>query len=330
LGTALQTEAHRSIVIAGDGRRILLDCWPAENAAEPAAIVQILHGLGEHPARYDRFANACCKQGYAVYAHNHRGHGENCVENELGHFADSDGWNNVISDVLGVQQEIRHRHPRSTLVLLGHSMGSYIAQDFVKQNPRNVNALILSGSSLPRRRQLVPGHLIARLIAWRQGTRAKSELLNKMGFGEFNKHFVPNRTAFDWLSRDDAEVDSYVADPLCGADSSNGLWVDLTGALLRVRRRRWIRKIPQALPILITGGAVDPVGGQAGMGRLADAYRRTGHRNVALKVYPDGRHEMLNEINREDVTADLLHWIGSVVRSPAMRVPTHLDKPLSL
>jgi alpha-beta hydrolase superfamily lysophospholipase len=312
--SVLAIETQRSICVADDGRKILVDYWPPDDHERPGAIVQILHGLGEHPARYHRFAVECRKHGYAVVAHNHRGQGENCAEHELGHFADSRGWDRVISDILVVQKEIGRRHPDLPIVLLGHSMGSFIAQDFLMRNPPNAAALILSGSSLPARRQLIPGHWIARFLTWRHGPREKSVLLNQMGFASFNKRFAPNRTEFDWLSRDESEVDRYVADPLCGADSSNRLWADLTGALSRIRKRRSIRKIPMNLPVLITGGEKDPVGGRTAMSRLADAYRRTGHTNVTLKVYANGRHEMMNEINRDEFMADVLRWIAANIR----------------
>lgn len=304
----MQAKAQRSTLSAEDGREILLDYW---GNAQPTAVVQILHGLAEHPARYARFAAQCNRQGYAVFAHNHRGHGENCAEEDLGYFADENGWERVISDVRVVQQEIRQRFHDKPLVLLGHSMGSYVAQGFVMQHPQDVDALILSASTLAPRLQLVPGHLIARFIAWRRGPRARSTMLNQLGFGDFNKRFAPNRTAFDWLSRDDAEVDRYIDDPLCGVDSSNGLWVDLTAALLKIRKPGSMRMIPAPLPILITGGERDPVGGRKGMNLLADAYRGTGHQNVSVKVYADARHEMFNEINRDEFTADVLGWIES-------------------
>jgi alpha-beta hydrolase superfamily lysophospholipase len=152
-----------------------------------------------------------------------------------------------------VQDEIRRRHPDVPLVLLGHSMGSFIAQDFLMRNPQNAVALILSGSSFPARRQLIPGHWIARLLAWRQGPRARSTLLNQMGFASFNKRFAPNRTEFDWLSRDESEVDRYVADPLCGAAQAIG-----SGRISPVQCSRFISDAgyagPLQLPLLITGG----------------------------------------------------------------------------
>jgi alpha-beta hydrolase superfamily lysophospholipase len=307
----LSTEAHRSILIADDGRKILVDYWPANVAAAPSVVVQVMHGLAEHPARYSRFAAACNAQGYALFAHNHRGHGENCAEQDFGFFAECNGWDRVISDVYAVQQDIRRRFPGVPIVVLGHSMGSFVAQSFLMEHPDGADALILSASNLPPLMQVLPGHWIARFIAWRHGKRARSAMLNQLGFGEFNKRFAPNRTDFDWLSRDESEVDRYVRDPLCGFDSSNGLWADLTGALLKVGRRASLRKIPASLPILIAGGEKDPVGGVKGMGALADAYKRSDHDNVTLRTYKDGRHEMLNEINRDAFTQDVLDWIAA-------------------
>jgi alpha-beta hydrolase superfamily lysophospholipase len=305
------TEAERSILIADDGRKILLDFWPAKTDASPAAIVQVLHGLAEHPARYDRFAGKCTAKGFAVFAHNHRGHGENCPEVDLGFFAERNGWDKVIADVQTVQQDIRQRLPNVPIVLFGHSMGSFVAQSFLARHPDAADALILSASNLPPVAQVLPGHWIARFMSWRHGNRQKNATLNKLGFGEFNKRFAPNRTAYDWLSRDENEVDRYVSDPLCGFDSSNALWTDLTGALLRVGRRSSLQKIPAKLPILITGGDKDPVGGLKGMTLLATTYRRSGHDRVTLRTYPDGRHEMLNEINRDEFTSDVLAWIAA-------------------
>ncbi|MEQ9561554.1 MAG: alpha/beta hydrolase [Woeseiaceae bacterium] len=305
------TEAERSILVADDGRKILLDYWPARTAGNPVAIAQVLHGLAEHPARYDRFAGKCKAKRIAVFAHNHRGHGENCPENDLGFFAERKGWDKVIADVQTVQQDIRQRFPDVPIVLFGHSMGSFVAQSFLARHPDGADALVLSASNLPPLAQVLPGHWIARFIAWRHGKQQKSETLNKLGFVAFNKRFEPNRTAFDWLSRDENEVDRYVSDPLCGFDSSNALWADLTGALLQVGRRSSLRKIPATLPILITGGDKDPVGGLKGMMALAAAYRRSGHDRVTLRTYPDGRHEMLNEINRDEFTADVLDWIAA-------------------
>jgi len=302
---------HRSVLTAEDGQQILVDSWRPADDTDARAVIQILHGLGEHPARYERFASLCVRQGFAVVAHAHRGHGENCDEQNLGHYADQDVWNRVVGDALLVQEEIMARFPGLPLVLLGHSMGSYIAQCFMMRHAGNVQALILSAPTYASRLQLRTGHLLAAFEVWRSGPRMKSALLNQLSFGGFNQRFAPNRTEFDWLSRDENEVDKYVADPLCGALSSNKLWHDLTGGLLEITSRRSLSRIPAHLPILITGGEQDSVGGAKGLGRLARAYRATGHSDVSLRVYDGARHEMLNETNRDEFSADVFNWINA-------------------
>ena len=293
-----------------DGRPIPVQIWkPA--SGEPRCVIQVLHGLAEHAARYNRFGKSAGAKGIAVVAHDHRGHGSQATR--LGHFADDDGWRKVLGDVTRVQEFIRENHPETPIVLLGHSMGSFIAQASVMRSNGDLAALILSGSSYGSRLRIRIARLVAQLEIWRNGVRAPSDLMNKLNFQAFNKAFEPARTEFDWLSTDDEEVDRYIADPLCGAISSGGLWRDLTGGLLQIMSVDALRRIPAAMPILITGGARDPVGGLRGMTRLRKAYEASGHRNVTLKIYPDARHEILNETNREAVTRDLLGWIKNQI-----------------
>jgi alpha-beta hydrolase superfamily lysophospholipase len=301
-----KSTAERVSLTAEDDHRILVDIWPA---VDPVFQIHLFHGLGEHPARYERFAKACNAANISIAAHAHRGHGENCAPDELGHYADDSGWDKLISDAALVQKHLVERSPDIPLVLLGHSMGSYIAQSFVIRGEGSASAMLLSGSSLAPRLQLRVAHWLAAFERWRNGPRENSALLNKLGFGDFNKAFEPNRTTFDWLSRDDAEVDKYLADPLCGGDSSNQLWHDLTGGLLEVSAKKSLRRIPADLQIMITGGSRDPVGGQKGLTLLANAYRKTGHNNVTLAIYDEGRHEMFNETNRDEFTADIIGWM---------------------
>jgi alpha-beta hydrolase superfamily lysophospholipase len=303
------TETERPVVTAADDRRIRVARWVPSTEAKASVVVQLLHGLGEHLGRYQRFATACCDRGFAVIGHDHRGHGPGCDPQDLGHFADRNGWDKVVNDAIAVQRCARKTWPDIPIVLLGHSMGSFIAQSVAAREPDAIKALILSASTFSPRMQVLSGRLLARLIISRSGGRGKSPLLNRLGFGSFNQRFAPARTDFDWLSRDAAEVDQYIADPYCGMPLSNRLWYDLLGGLLEVTSFRTLRRIPTALPILITGGENDPVGGRRGQGMLASAYRSTGHLDVTLKLYPDGRHEMLNEMNRDEFTRDLLHWI---------------------
>jgi alpha-beta hydrolase superfamily lysophospholipase len=296
---------------APDGHSIATFEW-CPSDAPPNIVIQVLHGLGEHAGRYERFATACNAERIAVVAHNHRGHGH--VE-EFGHYADHDGWANVIADVLQVRQHIADRFPKVPVVLLGHSMGSYIAQSFVMRHGGNNHALILSASTYAPRGQLRAGHLCAQLLTALTGGQRVNSFLNHSGLGKFNERFKPARTKFDWLSRDEAEVDRYIQDPLCGGDFSNKLWADLTGGLLEITSRDAAATVRQDLPILILGGERDPVGGTIGLTLLADVYRKTGHDDVTLKLYPEGRHEMLNETNRDAVTRDVIEWIQNKMGS---------------
>ena len=291
---------------ADDDRSIPVFLW---EIGQPRAQIHLFHGLGEHPARYERFANACKTAGYNLAAHSHRGHGPLTEGEALGHYADRDGWKKLISDAAQVQRHVVARWPNVPLVLLGHSMGSYIAQSFMMRDHGVAKALVLSGSTYATRSQLRVARWLAAAMCILRGKRRSSGLLNKLGFGDFNKRFAPNRTAFDWLSRDEAEVDKYVVDRLCGAESSNRLWFDLMGGLLEVTSRRSLAKINGGMPVLITGGSNDPVGGKKGLTRLADAYLASGHSDVTLKLYLNGRHEMFNETNHNEFTQDMLDWI---------------------
>lgn len=296
---------------AGDGHEIRLQAW---QPSEPAAhAIQILHGLGEHADRYARFAGAAVQRGYAVYCHDHRGHGANA--DQRGYFANADGWSLLAADAQTVHQEIAQRHEGLPITLLGHSMGSYIAQSFVIQHTPQLAGMLLSGSTWPSRALLLPGIALAKLEGFRRGAHQQSALLNRLGFANFNKPFHPARTEFDWLSRDDAEVDRYIADPLCGGPHTIGLWQDLLGGLLEISSDSALQRIAADLPILISGGDADPIGGDKGMTKLLMHYAQTGHQRIRIKLYAGGRHEMLNETNRDEVTADWLDWIQTTNRS---------------
>ncbi len=298
------TENTTLELTAPDGHRVPAYVW--EPRQEASAVIQIFHGLGEHAARYQRFADAANAAGYAVGAHDHRGHGPH--SDLIGYFAASDGWDLIVSDARLVFESLQSRFPGRPVVLLGHSMGSFIAQSYAMRFGSDLQAMILSGSTRPNRFLARVGGWLARFEGWRLGRTGRSALLHKLGFGDFNKPFEPARTEMDWLSRDPAEVDRYVADPLCGGPYTAGLWSDLFGGLLEISDRQRLGRIPAELPVLITGGADDPVGGSDGMQKLIASYEAVGHERVSLRVYADGRHEMLNETNRDEFTSDLLEW----------------------
>ena len=214
--------------------------------------MQILHGLAEHAGRYERFAAAANKQGYTVVAHDHRGHGPKCAPHRLGHFADRQGWSKVIADVDVVRTYIRSRFEAVPLVLFGHSMGSYVAQSYVMRHADVVDGLILSGSTWPQRGPVSLARGLAWFLSTLRGPTSRGSLMTKLSFGAFNKRFEPVRTRFDWLSRDENEVDRYIDDPLCGATSSNQLWHDLLGGILEIGQAESLARLTKTLPLLST------------------------------------------------------------------------------
>jgi len=301
--------AERICLATRDNHSISVDCWQPIAGERPSAVIQVCHGLAEHAARYERFAQACVERGIVVAAHSHRGHGETCPPDRLGHFADQDGWDKIVDDALQVRQHLLQQYEGVPLILFGHSMGSYIAQCSVMRHSPGVAGLVLSATTYSSRVKLLIARALARLEIIRIGGSAQSRLLDKISFGDFNNTFAPNRSDFDWLSRDETEVDRYETDPLCGVVSSSRLWHDLTGGLLEITTTSAIRSVPAEMPILIMGGEHDPVGGQSGLDALATKYRSAGHTDTTLKVYAGGRHEMLNEINRDEVTRDIIDWV---------------------
>lgn len=276
---------------------------------EPKAILQIAHGMAEHARRYDRVARHFADQGWLVVAHDHRGHGRSVLDGApLGHMADEDAWTKAVEDVRRVGQAVRKEHPGLPVVLLAHSMGSFMAQALLADAPDGYAAVALSGSNGKPPPLAHAGRLVTRLERLRLGRRATSPLLQKLSFGSFNKGFE-GRTEFDWLSRDPTEVDAYLADPLCGFALSVQSWLDMLDALPGLLAPRRLARVPKELPVYVFGGDADPVSEKGrGLVRLSDTLRAAGLRRVELKLYPGARHETLNETNREEVTDDLLRW----------------------
>ena len=299
------TEPEKLTVAGDGGYKIQTQLFVPD--ATPIGIIQVTHGLGEHIDRYARFAARANERGFIVIGHDHRGHGDH--GDERGYFAPKDGWRLVVDDILRVQKYAEERFPGLPITLVGHSMGSFFAQYFAMIHGGRLSAVVLSASTWPSRPLAFAGNLLARLVCFFRDERSESPFLDKLGFGSHNKRFEPARTKLDWLSRDEAEVDKYIADPRCGGPFTAGLWRDLTSLLLRLGSDEAVNRIPSDLPILITGGSNDPVGGEDGMGELALHLAQTMHSRIKVKIYPDGRHEMLNETNRDEVMADWLDWI---------------------
>jgi alpha-beta hydrolase superfamily lysophospholipase len=303
---------------ASDGVELATYHWQANGS--PRAVMLIAHGMAEHAGRYDAFASFLATHGIEVEAHDHRGHGRTAANTDaLGFFAEKDGWQRVVDDLKERLADLRTRYPDRKLILLGHSMGSFMTQQVLYEAPGLVDAAILSGSNGKPLRLATLGRLIARIERLRVGKHGRSNVLAKLSFGQFNKRFAPPRTEFDWLSRDTGRVDSYIADQLCGFACTTQFWIDVLDALPALAKEKNRDRVPEPLPILIFSGDEDPVG--VNLSELVKGYRGNGMTHVAVKLYPGGRHEMLNEINRDEVQGDVLAWVQSFLAGKPVASP---------
>lgn len=294
---------------ATDGTEVFVYAWLPDG--DVRASLQIVHGLAEHAGRYRRFAEACAARGVAVYADDHRGHGRTARADALGFFAAEQGWRTVLDDLYRLGDHVTREHPGLPRVLFGHSMGSFLSQQVMFERGDQFAGVVLSGCACGTSNPLAPvGRLVARVERARVGARKPSAVLTRMSFGDYNKAFAPNRTEFDWLSRDPAEVDRYIADDRCGFEASTQLWVDLLGALPALGDEANLAHLPKDLPVYLTVGERDPLHRKLkDFHPLVAGYERAGMRDVTVRIWPDARHELLNETNRDEITEAILHWI---------------------
>jgi alpha-beta hydrolase superfamily lysophospholipase len=277
----------------------------------PMAALHIVHGMAEHAGRYARLAARLNTAGIAVWAHDHRGHGSNPTPPVgLGHFADHDGWRALVDDSWSAAFALGQAYPGLPLYLFGHSMGSFVAQTLIAAHGGAWAGVVLCGSDGPAG----AGEAILRFYAGLErrlvGFRSPSPRIDSLTFGRFNHAFKPNRTRFDWLSRDAGEVDKYIADPLCGFSLTTQSWCDFLDGRRAQSTGDHFARVPSALPIRIIAGAKDPVGDNGrGPRRLLDAYKAAGLTDVTLRLYYDARHELVNELNRDEVTDELIAWL---------------------
>ncbi|NOU98978.1 alpha/beta fold hydrolase [Paenibacillus planticolens] len=282
-------------------------------------IVQIAHGMAETAERYERLAEVLTKRGYAVYANDHLGHGRTAgTPDAVGKFG-KNSFERMVDNMGKITGKIRERYTnRMPLFVMGHSMGSFLTQSYMGtylvQFPDHVQGIILSGSNGSEGAALNAGIALATAEAAIRGDHHRSSLLTSLSFGAYNKKFAPNRTSFDWLSTDKAEVDKYMDDPYCGVMFTSGFFQDFFRGLKAIHHPAHVQRIPKKMPVYIFSGEEDPVGGHGkGVRRLIRMYQELGLTKVSSKLYPGGRHEMLNEVNREEVMADLAGWLDQQV-----------------
>ena len=275
-------------------------------------IIQIAHGMAEYAERYSHFAEFLTQNGFVVFANDHRGHGKTALnQSEIGYFSFENGWFKVVNDMYTLTQIIKKEYPSLPVFIFGHSMGSFLTRTYICKYPKLINGVILSGTGGN------PGiiRLIAKLIVFLyknfKGKRARVKLLDKMSFGAFNKKIKNPKTAFDWLNTDENEVQKYINDPLCGALFTVKFFDDLLTGLGFIFKKKNMRNIPVELPILFISGNEDPVGDFGkGVKSSFKIYKKLGIKDINMTLYPEMRHEIVNEPKNEIVFNDVLSWLN--------------------
>lgn len=276
----------------------------------PRAVVQIVHGIAEYIGRYDHVARFLSERGVLVCGEDHLGHGGTADDGIYGYFGPKDGWDLVSRDVHRLRELQGEKYPGIPYVMLGHSMGSFLARTYLIRWPGTVDGAVLSGTGQEPAYLVALGKTMAGTLCRLRGGTYVSPLVTAMSLGSYNKKFKPNRTSADWISRDEAVVDAYRKDPLCSFVPTVGMFRDMMGGLRFIAEGKNLARMEKETPVYFLSGDHDPVGGMGeGVKRVVRMFREAGCRDVTLKLYPDGRHEMFNELNRQEVMEDLLAWL---------------------
>ncbi len=290
-----------------------IHCRLWEPDGEPKAVVQLVHGVAEYIARYDAFARFLAEHGYAVCGDDHLGHGESIAnESELGWFSDEKGWEHLVEDEKKLHDELVRRFPGRSHILFGHSMGSFIARTYLGAYPDGCDACVLSGTGRQAAVVCGAGKVLAKREIKAHGNKYRSPMLQKIAFGSYLKRVDSPIGANDWICRDEAVIRAYDADPLCGFTATAGLMYDMMDGLSIIGKPSHMGKMNKSLPILFIAGEEDPVGAYGkGVRTVAGQFKKAGMKDVTVKLYPGCRHEVLNELEKEMVWSDVLHWMDS-------------------
>ena len=280
----------------------------------PLGIIQIAHGMAEHADRYQDFAQALTEKGYGVYINDMMGHGKSIKNDEgLGYLPEG-GFQAAVEDLHYITGRIKEEYPGIPIFLLGHSMGSFLVQSYICRFGKDIQGCVLSGTA-GKNPAAGMGAFLASILKAIYGPSHRSKLLDNMSFGSYNNSFKPNRTKFDWLSRNNEAVDKYVQDPLCGFICTNSFFLELTNGLKKLQTREALENIPKNLPLYIMGGDRDPVGQNTkSVLQLIKVYKELEITDIEYKFYKDGRHETLNELNKEEVYEDIVNWLAKKIK----------------
>ena len=289
-----------------------LKCVPDGN---PRAVVQIAHGIAEHIERYRPFMEFLADNGFVVAGNDHLGHGKSIrVPAEQGFFAEKDGWWRVVDDMDKLHDIMSKEYPELPYVLFGHSMGSFLTRTYLIKHPDKYDAVILSGTGHQSPALVLGGNAAASVMAKLNGAMGDGAKLDSLAFGTYLSKIENPRTKFDWLSRDAEQVDKYIADPLCGFVGKIGLYRDMMQGIKFITNEKNIAQMNKEKPVYFMSGDGDPVGDYGkGVERAYKAFCNAGLHDVFMRLYPGGRHEMLNETNKEQVYQDILNWLNEKI-----------------
>ena len=289
-----------------------LKCVPD---GKPRAVVQIAHGIAEHIDRYRPFMKFLADNGFVAAGNDHLGHGKSIrVPKEQGFFAEKDGWWRVVDDMDKLHGIMSKEYPELPYVLFGHSMGSFLTRTYLIKHPDRYDAVILSGTGHQSPALALGGNAAASVMAKLNGAMGDGAKLDSLAFGTYLSKIENPRTKFDWLSRDTEQVDKYIADPLCGFVGKIGLYRDMMQGIKFITSEKNIAQMNKEKPVYFMSGDGDPVGDYGkGVERAYKAFCNVGLHDVFMRLYPGGRHEMLNETNKEQVYQDILNWLNEKI-----------------
>ena len=280
---------------------------------EVAGCVQIAHGINEYGFRYKDFMCFLAENGYAVFANDHLGHGKSIAgEEDRGYFADKDGWFTVVADMKTLRDIIKKEYPDKKIILFGHSMGSFLSRTYLIKYPDDFDAAIICGTGQQNSVLVAAGEVLANTESGRKGRRHHSRRLNDTIFGGYNKRIAYPKTEFDWLSRNEKNVEDYINDPLCGGIPTVGLLEDMMSGIKFVKKSENIEKMNKDIPVLFIAGQDDPVGDYGkGVKRAYEKFKKAGIKDLSISLYKHDRHELLNEVDKDIVYKDIIDWINT-------------------
>ena len=300
----------KEFYIAGSDAKTKLHGFTWAPEGEVKAVLQLVHGMVEYIERYEPFAEYLTERGIAVIGHDHLGHGKSVTDEEkLGFFAEKDGANILIADMLIVTGKGKTDFPGKPFYILGHSMGSFLVRRYMASYSKEIDGAVIMGTGWIPAGLAGFGRTVAKLISKTKGQMHRSKLLTTLALGSNNKPFEPARTPNDWLSKNEANVDRYNADPLCGYMFTSAAYVDFFTVLRSIAKEEGYDTIRKDLPVLIVAGEKDPVGGPAACENVKAQYEKLGLTDITMKLYQDDRHEILNEDDRETVYGDIYAWL---------------------